>query len=310
MITCRCIQKFRNKHGKIYGYKLQDSSGQIRDVTSEELKRAINDKQINITNLVLTTDGRIISKRKDTSNIETDIDSLIAKARISGKHTIKNGIHIINVSDSKVLAYIPNDIDNTILLSGTFENIKGHLKVIGGSALIDAEGLFEYCKAQSLDLTNFDTSNIEYMSRMFQNCSINHIDLSNFNTSRVNDMSYMFCMCNAQTLNISNFNTSNVVNMHQMFKGCKINKLNLSSFNTERVNNMHAMFYDCETEILDLHNFDTSNVLDMSEMFYNCRTNNIDISNFSISDKTNLYKMFSMCNAEKITLSSKLLRSI
>lgn len=60
MIQAKCIQKFRDKNGKIYGYRLIDINETIQDVTSENLKRAIDKKEINVVNLTLTADGRLV----------------------------------------------------------------------------------------------------------------------------------------------------------------------------------------------------------------------------------------------------------
>ena len=62
MIQTKCIQKFRDKSNKIYGYRLQDINGQTQDITSENLKKAIINKQINVINLTLTKDQRLVSK--------------------------------------------------------------------------------------------------------------------------------------------------------------------------------------------------------------------------------------------------------
>ena len=48
----------------------------------------------------------------------------------------------------------------------------------------------------SLDLSNFDTSNVKYMASMFEGCkSLTTLDLSNFNTSNVKNMASMFEGC-------------------------------------------------------------------------------------------------------------------
>lgn len=62
MIQATCILKFRNKNKRIYGYRLQDLNQQTQDVTPEDLKRAIASGQINVVNLALTKDGRLIDK--------------------------------------------------------------------------------------------------------------------------------------------------------------------------------------------------------------------------------------------------------
>ena len=53
------------------------------------------------------------------------------------------------------------------------------------------------------------------MSYMFCGCSsLKELNLSNFNTNNVNNMSGMFSGCSSlEELNLSNFNTNNVINM-------------------------------------------------------------------------------------------------
>ena len=60
------------------------------------------------------------------------------------------------------------------------------------------------------------------MGGMLYGCSeLKEINLSNFNTNNVNDMTYMFSGCSSlKELNLSNFNTNNVTNMRSMFDGC------------------------------------------------------------------------------------------
>ena len=65
MIQAKCIQKFRNKQGKIYGYRLMDINQVTQDVTPGDLKKAIKAKQINVVNLTLTSDGRLMDKKSE-----------------------------------------------------------------------------------------------------------------------------------------------------------------------------------------------------------------------------------------------------
>ena len=112
------------------------------------------------------------------------------------------------------------------------------------------------------------------------------IDLSNFDTSNVVDMSYMFYTCFYLTsLDLSGLNTSNVTNMSHIFQGCKnLTSLDLSNFNTSNVRDMSWMFADCKNlTSLNLSNFDTSKVIDMRGMFSNIGGFNLDISNFNFS---------------------------
>jgi surface protein len=99
--------------------------------------------------------------------------------------------------------------------------------------------MFSNCNnLTSLDVSNFDTSNVTETASMFQNCkSLTTLDISNFDTSNVTYMSYMFQHCNnLQTLDLSNFITSNVNNMYGMFYGCNnLQTLDLSNWDTSSI---------------------------------------------------------------------------
>jgi len=74
------------------------------------------------------------------------------------------------------------------------------------------------------------------------------LDLSNFDTSNVTNMSFMLCGCSSlKEINLSNkFNTNKVINMESMIIGCKnLNSLDLSNFDVSKVTNMNKMFEFC-----------------------------------------------------------------
>ena len=111
-----------------------------------------------------------------------------------------------------------------------------------------AEFFRNYTVLTSLDLSNFNTTNVTNMNSMFNKClALTSLDLSNFNTTNVTNMSNMFRGCVALTsLDLSNFNTSNVTNMSNMFNGClALTSLDLSNFNTSNVTDMSNMFREC-----------------------------------------------------------------
>ena len=74
------------------------------------------------------------------------------------------------------------------------------------------------------------------------------MDLSNFNTYNVDNLSALFSGCSSLTsIDLSKFNTSNVVNTIYMFSACS----NLTTiyvgneWSTEKVENSTNMFLDC-----------------------------------------------------------------
>ena len=61
MLQAKCIKKFRDKHNKIIGYRLVDTNGNIQDVKAEKLKEVLSTGKLNIVNLTLTKDGRLVN---------------------------------------------------------------------------------------------------------------------------------------------------------------------------------------------------------------------------------------------------------
>lgn len=60
-IQCKCTARVRNNSNVITHYHLIDDSGNKVIVTSEYLKDALRNKSVSISNLKLTSDGRIVA---------------------------------------------------------------------------------------------------------------------------------------------------------------------------------------------------------------------------------------------------------
>ena len=161
--------------------------------------------------------------------------------------------------------------------------------------------MFSGASAKAFDLSSFNTAGVTTMASMFYGCQkVTALDLSSFDTARVTDMTMMFSSCSKLTdLNIRSFDTSSVQKMSNMFaydKGLK--SLDLSHFKTSKVREMGAMFLYCTglTE-LDLSAFDTSSVQGMSLMFYECSgLTRLDLRNFNTSNVITMAMMFSRCS--------------
>ncbi|EAF2801469.1 BspA family leucine-rich repeat surface protein [Listeria monocytogenes] len=163
----------------------------------------------------------------------------------------------------------------------------------------------------SLDLSNFDTSQVTNMSFMFiRSSSLTSLDLSSFDTSQVTGMRGMFQYASSLTsLDLSNFDTSQVTNMTNMFQyASSLTSLNLSNFDTSKVTNMLCMFqYASSLTSLDLSNFDTSQVTDMGYMFRGASSlTSLDLSNFDTSKVTYMTNMLqSTFKLQNLTLGSQ-----
>ena len=145
-------------------------------------------------------------------------------------------------------------------------------------------------KLKTLDLSEFDTSQVTSMYEAFYQCSnLTSIDLTNVNTSKVTDMTLIFYGCKRLTsLDVSNFDTSKVTSMDAMFNGCSnLTSLDVSNFDTSNVTLFERMFYGCNNlTSLDISNFDTSKLIGLSDMFGGCNRLSDLYLNFNISNIT------------------------
>jgi surface protein len=96
------------------------------------------------------------------------------------------------------------------------------------------------------------------MDSMFYDCNkLTSLDLSNFDTSNVTYMSTMFYGCkNLTSLNVSNWNTSNVSTMYQMFYNCiKLTSLDVSHWDVGHIKTslyIKSAFNNCKA-LVDLY---------------------------------------------------------
>lgn len=172
---------------------------------------------------------------------------------------------------------------------------------INSKAVTNYGWMFYNTKASSIDVSNFDTSNVTDMNGMFYGSAAIEIKgLEYFDTSKVTNMSDMFYNCNATNLNISNFNTDNVESMQSMFRAFKGTSLGVSRFNTGNVIDMTQMFEDCEVNSLDVSGFDTKNVTSMSGMFSGTNLKTLNVGSFNTNKVTHMNRMFSESSLTEI----------
>ncbi|MBR1453926.1 MAG: hypothetical protein IJ593_04710 [Lachnospiraceae bacterium] len=68
MVDAICLEKIRNKNGTIIAYKIM-SNTDVRVVNAKEIKDAIRNNKINIINLRLTSDNRLVDKGNSDDTI-------------------------------------------------------------------------------------------------------------------------------------------------------------------------------------------------------------------------------------------------
>ena len=212
-----------------------------------------------------------------------------------------------NAVTSKVCTYINNvPITSMSYMFSYSQATTIDLSNFDTSNVTSMRSMFSYSQATTLDVSNFDTSNVTYMNIMFGNSQATTLDVSNFDTSNVTTMVQMFESSQATTLDLSHFDTSKVTNMSYMFWNSKSTMLDVSNFNTSKVTNMSYMFWNSKSTMLDVSNFNTSNVTNMSYMFSGSKATTLDLSNFNTSNVTNMAQMFnSSTNLKTIYVSNK-----
>ena len=149
----------------------------------------------------------------------------------NGEYDVKNyETAEVNVSGGSTSLVLP---DGIAFGSSLFSELPEWIENADTSELTSMCCMFYWCNMlQTINLNNWDTSNVEDMSSMFEYCGVNELDLSNFDVSNVTDMTAMFGHCSSlQTINFNNWNPSSVEDMWGMFENC-------SSLSNETLNDI------------------------------------------------------------------------
>lgn len=151
----------------------------------------------------------------------------------------------------------------------------------------NSSNLFSYMSAVSSIVFkpgSINTSKVTNMSWMFgyDRYNLTTLDLTEFDTSNVTNMTAMFSICEALNfVNLSSFNITNVTSLDTMFNDCRGftgtvgpngSSIRLgNNFIGPQLTNVANLFRLCHNiTSIDITNLDTSQVIDMEEMFDGC----------------------------------------
>lgn len=230
----------------------------------------------------------------------------------------KKGQYRLDQYYNSSVGYVPNDLFAGL---SDLEDISG-LEYLDTSRLTNFESMFSGdLKLKSVDISSFDTKNINSIASMFQGCrnltdikfcntsnvinmegafencqSLKSFDTNQLDTINVENMSHMFAGCSSLTdLDLNGWATAHVTKMDHMFDGCtNLANIKLDQINTSSVTDMSGMFNNCAAlKSLDLHNFKTGLVTNMSNMFSGATSlTDLDLHTFNTSKVTTMYQMF------------------
>ena len=129
MLKVKCIQKFRDKNNIIIGYRIIDQNGNMKDISSESLKQAIKQRKLEVINLTLTSDNRLIDKAitqtptqqtqkpiKQSSQETININSMLLRLKLLGctiaeiDKNCDHTIYLAKISEEDYRLIIPDDV--------------------------------------------------------------------------------------------------------------------------------------------------------------------------------------------------------
>lgn len=120
--------------------------------------------------------------------------------------------------------------------------------------------MFYNSNLTELNLSNLDTSDVIYFTRMFANVNIdNHLNLKNWNIEKVIYMEDMFLNAVVGTVCFDGLEFKKVIYMHNMFRNMKINELDISSFDFKKVIYLADMFTESHINKIYVKNQLTKN---------------------------------------------------
>ena len=211
----------------------------------------------------------------------------------------KNDINYIYFQNEKI-----NKTSNDTLTVSNGTVLEIHFKRIITKCNIFVEIINEEIldKIISIDLSNFDLTQVTAMTGMFADCTeLKSIKFPNVIASEVDDIDNLFENCySLESIDLSNFKTPKLERMYSVFQNCiNLKYINLSSFITSNVGGMNKLFYNCSSlESIDLSSFNTTNVVTMSNMFDNCFSlKSINLSNFDTRNVRQMSYMFKNCSS-------------
>lgn len=326
MIICTCIQKHYDKNNKIIGYTIKDNEGKVLNIYADALKEHIRNNVVNVTNLTLTSDNRLVDKGiQDTTEQQIiTAENVLQKAAMLGSRVMEvfsvkpdfefgyckwdkdksDTFFIIEKAHNNYIIAIPKDMKTPFSL-GTLRDknhkeviLRGNVTVVGGESLTSLERVFQNTHFNKVDISKMDCSNIENMVCTFQLADIGELDMRNSTIKNVTNMSSLFASATINKLKFDGIDTSKVRYMGSLFYNCKLSEnLDLSILNTKSVSHMSSIFQYAVIPSINMNGLNGTNLFTITDMFNECNSNQIDLRNFNLINAKKIKGAFNKCNA-------------
>jgi surface protein len=154
-------------------------------------------------------------------------------------------------------------------------------------------GMFSYCsRLKEIDVSGFDTSNVEIMEFMFWSCqSLTRLEFADWDVRKVTTFDHFLAKCTSLAdYDVSKWEvTDKCTRLYAMFHDTRVESLDIRGWDTSNVITFGQMFekmYNLK-EIKGLEEFDTSSSKDFVEMFLNATAiEKLDLSSFDTRNAT------------------------
>ena len=263
--TCKVIGihskrgKYRDieiNKGILINYPIIEFQKYLNDTPIENIKE---NKPFEINNIKENIINTSFDKNKNSMTIKYRINKYDNQIKIFGKQFINKNQYnckmIVEGKEQNISEKI--DVNEKMKKQRVLE-----IKLIEKRTINDMSYLFggdyiDNCKSliELPDIDNWDTTNIQDMSRMFKYCELLPYlpDISKWNTSNVTNMNKMFSNCKSLLClpDISKWDTSNVIDMAYMFESCyKLRYLpDINKWNINKIINKQMMFFGCNPSL-------------------------------------------------------------
>lgn len=139
--------------------------------------------------------------------------------------------------------------------------------------------------------------NMSSAFRLFYDCRVETLDLSDWDMSNVLDVEHAFQNSRSLlSINLNNWDTTNLLDAAYMFAGCfSLKSIDLSNWNVQSLKYMDYMFYDCTNlSSLKLTNWKIKDEISIFSMFETCYA--LQDITCTDDDKLNLERIIAKSN--------------
>lgn len=256
-----CTHKFRDLHGRIYGYRIKDNYYNETDYEAAVLKDYIRNGMIVVTNLKLTSDGRLVDASPIKEELKVDgiskadnfewpdydmveinrafVDALYKIIKDTSTNVKNAELTFVGVSKENINSFL-NKTEASGYKKYLFEN-----KTV---LLIGNNDKYIIASSAKMKLANTHVSGAS--TGVFEGLKLKKLVLKDIDSKSTEDMASLFAFIDIDELDIAFIVTCRCKRMNHMFNGAKTRRLNLTNFEVDYVETFTNMFAHCETELI------------------------------------------------------------